>query len=115
VALLCQKKFPIDFGTSLIQAAQAFPVVAFAHKLEDNTRKIMEIAEAEITPDGRRRYRTLYNYNITSNKYDGEKFDIQGHFQKPEIMSDSLKRKLMQYGAPQDVLQKFLKKGRTNN
>jgi hypothetical protein len=85
--------------------------VAFSHKLEDNTRKIMEIAEAEITPSGERKYRTLYNYKITSNTYDGEKFNIEGHFEKPELMSSNLKQKLMQYGVPQDVLQKFMQKG----
>lgn len=37
LALLCQKRFPIDFDTSLMQAAQAFPVVVYAHKLEDNS------------------------------------------------------------------------------
>ena len=35
----------------------------------------------------------------------------EGHFEQPEIMSDSLKKKLMQFGVPQDVLSKFLEKG----
>ena len=107
IALLCQKKFPIDFNTSLVQAAQAFPVVVFCHKLEDNSRKIMEIAEAEITPSGERVYRTLYNYKITQNTYNDGKFAIKGYFNKPSKMSNSLKQRLIQYGVPQDNLRRF--------
>jgi pilus assembly protein CpaF len=111
IALLCQKKFPIDFNTSLIQAAQAFPVVVFTHKLENNQRKIMEIAEAEITSNGERRYRTLYNYRITKNTINRDNFEIEGCFNKLETMSDGLKQKLMQYGVPLDTLQRFLDVG----
>ena len=39
IALLCQKRFPINFQTSLMQAGQAFPIVVYAHKLENNSRK----------------------------------------------------------------------------
>ena len=110
IALLCQKKYPIDFRTSLIQAAQAFPVVVFCHKLEDNSRKIMEIAEVEITQNGDRRYRTLYNYQIEQNIYDrfSGKFSIKGQFKKPGVISNGLKQRLMQYGVPQDTLKRFL-------
>jgi pilus assembly protein CpaF len=111
IALLCQKKFPIDFNTSLIQAAQAFPVVVFTHKLENNDRKIMEIAEAEILPNGERRYHTLYGYKIANNTVIENKVAIEGAFYKKEIMSENLRQKLMQYGVPQDVLQQFVKGG----
>ena len=52
IALLCQKRFPIDFKTSLMQAGQAFPIVVYSHKLENNERKIMDISECEILPNG---------------------------------------------------------------
>ena len=58
LALLCQKKFPIDFNTSLMQAAQAFPIVVFEHKLEDNSRKIMDISECVVNENGVREYPT---------------------------------------------------------
>ena len=110
IALLCQKKFPIDFNTSLIQAAQAFPIVVFTHRLENNDRRIMEVAEAEVLPNGDRRYRTLFCYNITKNIITKDGYKIEGHFEQPEIMSEGLKRKLLQYGVPQPLLQQFLKK-----
>ena len=109
IALLCQKKFPIDFNTSLIQSAQAFPIVVFTHKLENNARKIMNIAEAEVNKKGERQYRTLYDYEITKNTLTDGTYEIEGSFKQPEIMSDNLKQKLMQYGIPQDVLQKLYK------
>lgn len=111
LALLCQKRFPINFDTSLMQAGQAFPLVVYAHKLEDNSRKIMDISECVITKDGKREYHTLYRYNITKNELVGDKFAIEGYFDAPEQMSDTLKRKLMQFGVPQSTLSKFQTKG----
>lgn len=111
IALLCQKRFPIDFKTSLMQAGQAFPIVVYTHKLENNERKIMDITECEILPNGERVYHTLFRFNITKNVIEKGKNITEGHFEQPEIMSDSLKKKLMQFGVPQDVLSKFLEKG----
>ncbi len=111
LALLCQKRFPIDFNTSLMQAGQAFPLVVYAHKLEDNSRKIMDISECVIASDGSRSYRTLFRYVITKNEIRNGKFIVEGHFEQPELMSDNLKAKLLQFGVPIDELNKFLRKG----
>ena len=111
IALLCQKRFPIDFKTSLMQAGQAFPIVVYSHKLENNERKIMDISECEILPNGDRVYHTLFRFNITKNEIVNGKYVTEGYFEQPEIMSDNLKRKLLQFGVPQEELNKFLKKG----
>lgn len=108
LALLCQKRFPINFETSLMQAGQAFPVVVYAHKLEDNSRKIMDISECVITPSGKAEYRTLFRYRIVKNELKRGKYRIEGYFEQPEIMSSHLKQKLMQFGVPQKTLEKFL-------
>ena len=108
LALLCQKRFPINFNTSLMQAAQAFPIVVFEHKLEDNSRKIMDISECVVHGNGEREYQTLFRYNITKNDLVDGKYIIEGHFEQPNIMSDSLKKRLMQFGVPQEVLKEFL-------
>lgn len=110
IALLCQKRFPLDFRTSLMQAGQAFPLVIYTHKLEDNSRKIMDISECVILPGGERQYNLLYRYNIIKNTVNGDHFEIEGYFDKPNLMSENLKRKLMQYGVPQNTLNKFLRK-----
>lgn len=111
IALLCQKRFPIDFKTSLMQAGQAFPLVVYTHKLENNDRKIMDISECEILPNGERKYHTLFRYKITKNEIVNGKFVTEGYFEQPEIMSENIQRKLLQFGVPQDELMKFLEKG----
>lgn len=111
IALLCQKRFPINFQTSLMQAGQAFPVVVYTHKLENNSRKCMDISECIINSMGEREYNCLYNYQITKNTIERGEFVIEGEFKKPNIMSDNLKSRLIQYGVPQDELNIFLKGG----
>ena len=110
IALLCQKRFPIDFDTSLTQAAQAFPVVVYAHKLENNERRCMDISECVIKQSGHREYNCLYSYQITKNTSENGKLTVEGHFRKPNFMSDSLKQRLIRYGVPQDLLDRFFRK-----
>jgi pilus assembly protein CpaF len=107
IALLCQKKNTIEFNTTLIQVGQAFPLVVHTLKLENNARKIMDISECEILPNGERRYHVLYRYNITSNAVDDYELKIDGYFEKVENMSEALKLKLIQFGVPQTRLAKF--------
>ena len=109
IALLCQKRFPINFQTSLMQAGQAFPIVVYAHKLENNSRKCMDISECIINASGEREYRCLYCYEITKNTVENDEFIIEGNFFKPNVISDSLRRRLIQYGVPQNKLNRFLK------
>lgn len=111
IALLCQKRFPIEFKTSLMQAGQAFPIVVYTHKLENNDRKIMDISECEILPNGDRKYHTLFRYKIIKNQFIDGKFVTEGYFEQPEIMSDNLQRKLLQFGVSHDELSKFFEKG----
>lgn len=56
IAFLSQRRFPIDMKISMQQVALAFPVVVFAHKLEDNTRKVMDISECIVHDDGELEY-----------------------------------------------------------
>lgn len=108
IALLCQKKFPIEFKTSMMQAGQAFPVVVYAHKLENNERKVMDISECLIDGDGNLSYSCLYNYNIDSSVIKNGGIEIKGHFEKPNIMSKGLQSRLIQYGVPIVELDKYL-------
>lgn len=107
IGLLCQKSVQIEFNTSLQQAGMAFPIVVYTHKLENNARKIMDISECVMLPNGERKYRTLFRYNITKNTVKNDKYSIEGEFVQPDNLSENLQQKLMQYGIPQDVLQRF--------
>ncbi len=107
IGLLCQKRFSIDFNTSLIQAAQAFPIVVYCHKLENNDRKIMDMTECEILPNGARQYHTLFSYHITKNEVIGGRTATQGEFVRGEGISPSLQRRLLQGGVPRAELERF--------
>ncbi len=105
LGLLCQKRFPINFATSLMQAGQAFPLVVYAHKLEDNSRKIMDISECVITPSGEREYHTLFRFRITKNELKRGKYKIDGYFEQPEIKA---KENLVQYSNVNLICGNFL-------
>ena len=99
-----------DIHIALQQTALAFPVVVFAHKLENNARKIMDITECVVHDDGELEYRVLYRYTIRSNIYRDGQFTIDGEFVKENIISDSLCEKLLRGGVPTPLLEGFMRK-----
>ena len=107
IAFLSQRRFPIDMKISMQQAALAFPVVVFAHKLEDNTRKVMDISECIVHDDGELEYRTLYRYKIHSNEYVDGQFHIVGEFIQENSPSEYLRSKLLRGGIPHELLKRF--------
>lgn len=110
ISLLCQRRFQLGMEVSLSQSRQAFPLVVFAHKCEDNSRKIMDITECFVSPEGKTEYRCLYRYNIIENEYTDGKFSIKGHFEKVNVPSEHLQTVLTRSGVPEEILKKFTKK-----
>ena len=88
-------------------ARQAFPLVVFAHKCEDNSRKVMDISEVYVAPGGQAEYRCLYRYNITENEYKNGHFTIKGDFEKVNQPSGHLCTILTRSGVPQELLGRF--------
>lgn len=112
IALLCQRRFPIDFSTSLTQAGMAFPVIAYTHRLEDNSRRVMDISECEVLTDGRRTYHTLYRYDIVSNTVQNGTYTINGAtFPKWVSPRRACSASCGNTGIPQDELARFTKIG----
>ena len=107
IALLCQRRFQLGMEVSLNQSRQAFPLVVFAHKCEDNSRKVMDITECSVASDGTTRYRCLYRYNIMENDCKNGKFHIEGYFEKVNPPSEHLKTLLTRSGVPQGLLKRF--------
>lgn len=107
ISLLCQRRFQLGMAVSLSQSRQAFPVVVFAHKCEDNSRKVMDITECEVTPDGKPCYRCLYRYNIRENICENGKFHITGEFEKVNSPSEYLRTLLTRSGVPLELLNQF--------
>ena len=68
----------------------------------------MDISECEILSNGERKYNTLYRFKITKNTVENGDTIIEGYFEKQNVMSENLKRKLMQFGVSQNELNKYL-------
>ncbi len=101
---LCKQSYDMDDSTLMGLATKAFPIVAFAKKLEDNSRRLMEISECEYLPgstrsgENRQRMRTLYRFNITDNRIVEGKAKIIGHYEKVEPPSEGLLKRLRENG-----------------
>lgn len=108
---LCKRKYPnVDDNVILNLVTEAFPIVVYAKQLENKSRRIMEIMECEIKPDGERVYHTLYRYKITENRVCDGKFVIKGEHVKVNNPSLSLQRRMLENGASQEELDKFIRK-----
>ena len=109
---LCKQEQPgMDDATLTNLATKAFPIVAFAKRLEDNSRRIMEITECETLADGRKRMRTLYRYNITDNRMVEGKPRIVGHYEKVENLSEGLQKRLRENGLPLKLQEQLMARG----
>jgi len=111
---LCKRKYPnVDDKVILNLVTEAFPIVVYAKQLENKQRRIMEIMECEICPDGSRKYHSLYRYNITENRMEDGKFIVKGTHEKCSDISLSMQRRLLENGMPQSELNRILGKEET--
>lgn len=108
---LCKRKYDIADDTLMSLVTEAFPIVVFTKQLEDKQRKMMEVMECEILSDGQKNFRSLYRFNITENRMDGDRFIINGSHQQENTVSKSLQKRFLENGMPQEVLNKILKGG----
>lgn len=104
---LCKRKYDISDETLMSLVTEAFPIIVFTKRLENKERKIMEIMECELLPNGGMNFRPLYHYHIMENRLEGTKFVIRGKHEKVNNISDSLKRRLMENGMPKETLSKI--------
>lgn len=79
----------------------------FTKKLDDKKRKVMEILECEVTPEGKRNFRSLYRYEIKEVTRNDEGCKIMGAFVKGEDPSEGLCRRLLSNGMPKSELEKI--------
>ena len=87
---------------------EAYPIVVFCKQLENKQRRLMEIAECVIGPDGTRQYNTLFHYVITENRVDGDRTVISGCHEAVCAPSLSLQKRLVENGMPSALLARFL-------
>lgn len=105
---LCKQRYDMDERTLYNLVTEAFPIVAFCKKLEDNTRHIMEITECEILPDGSRNIRTLYKFVVTDNSHSESGLKINGRYEKVNKISTTLEKRLLENGIPKGLLERFI-------
>lgn len=107
---LCKRAVDMSDETLMGYVTEAYPIVVFCKQLENKQRRLMEIMECEILPDNSRNYRTLFRYEITENRYEDNQFFITGHHVTVNPISDSLCKRLLENGMPQERIN-LLKKG----
>ena len=106
---LCKRAVDMSDETLLSYVTEAYPIVVFCKQLENKQRRMMEIMECEILPNGDRRYNTLFRYVITENHMEDGKFVIEGHHTQVNEISMSLRKRLLENGMPNEELQALLK------
>ncbi|WP_312699298.1 ATPase, T2SS/T4P/T4SS family [Sedimentibacter sp.] len=107
---LCKRAVDMSDQTLMDYVTEAYPIVVFCKKLENKQRRMMEIQECEILPDGTRNYRILFQYVITENRIEDGKFVIEGHHKQVNTISDSLAKRLMENGMPQTIIESLRRK-----
>ena len=105
---LCKRAVDMNDETLMGFVTEAYPIVAFCKQLENKERRLMEIMECEIRPDGTRVFRPLFQYQITENRVEDGKFIITGSHKQVNAISDSLARRFTENGMPQEMLKKLL-------
>lgn len=108
---LCKRKYDIKDETLMALVTEAFPIIVFTKQLENKKRKVMEIMECEILPDGGLNFRTLFHYHIKENRMEGSRFIINGDHEKVNGVSESLKRRLLENGMSKETLARITGKG----
>ena len=101
---LCKRAVDMSGETLLRYVTEAYPIVVFCKQLENKQRRMMEIMECEILPSGERRYNTLFRYIITENHMENGKFIIEGHHAQVGEISQSLQKRLLENGMPNEEL-----------
>jgi len=107
---LCKRAVDMSDETLMGYVTEAYPLVVFCKQLENKQRKMMEIMECEILPDGSRSFRPLFQYEITENRMEDSKFVINGSHRMANNISDSLCKRLLENGMPIETINR-LKKG----
>ena len=104
---LCTQKYDMGDKTLYNLVTEAFPIVLFVKKLEDNSRRVMEITECEILEDGARQLHTLYRYHVSETAVEDGKIKVRGEFQKVSTISASLQKRLLENGMPPRLLEQY--------
>ncbi len=105
LSTLCLQKYDIDFGIAEKLVREAFPIVVFLKKDENNKRHVNSIVEC-VEKDGKFFYNQLYRY--VTDETDNINNVYTGHFEKVNDMSKGLQNELLENGASPIIIKNFL-------
>ncbi len=105
---LCKRAVDMSDATLMDYVTEAYPLIVFCKQLENKKRRLMEIMECEILPDGTRQYNSIFQYHITENRYEDGNYTIEGSHKFVQSISPSLQRRLIDNGMPQSQLNAFI-------
>ena len=97
---LCKRAVDMSDETLMQYVTEAYPIIVFCKQLENKQRRMMEVMECEILPNGERVYRTIFQYVITENRMEDGKFIIDGRHEQRASISESLSKRLLENGMP---------------
>ena len=112
---LCKRAVDTPDDTLMQYVTEAYPIIVYCRQLENKQRRITNISECEILPDGSRRVRNLYEYRITENRLEGDHFVIEGEHHICDGMSEGLRRRFIENGMPRSALDRFLHQKEVNS
>lgn len=108
---LCKRAVDTPDATLMGYVTEAFPLIVFCKQLENRQRRVMEVMECEILPDGTRSFRPIFQFAINENRIEDGRFIISGNHSVVQGISPSLQRRLIENGMPQDILKRILQIG----
>lgn len=105
---LCKRAVDMSDETLMGYVTEAYPIIVFCKQLENKQRRMMEIMECEILPDGSRNYRVLFSFVITENRLDENgRFIVEGTHKRQNAISDSLAKRLLENGMPIQMIHRM--------
>ena len=114
---LCKRAVDTPDAILMDYVTEAFPIVVYCKQLENRQRRVMEIMECEILSDAgspggsTRNFRPLFQYDITENRIENDRFIINGRHTAVQSISQSLRRRLIENGMPRDTLNRIIRMG----
>lgn len=105
---LCKKGVQMDEKELLELVKEAFPIVVFIQKDDDNVRRVKEITECFLDDDEKYQIKTLYRHVVESNEEIEGKIVIKGYYEKVSGISRQLKERLINKNITSNLLNKLI-------
>lgn len=87
---------------------KAFPLIVYQKKLEDGTRRIMDVYEGIGVKDGDAYGQSIYSFNIYDNVTENGKIRVKGKHERVNGISKHLQRILLNNGANRSDVENYV-------